>query len=474
MPGFRFLAAAVFLLAACGDDDGGPSPDAAPPVERFAGTPLGTDDSHFRDPEGRAVFLRGVNARVAGVFDVTFDDGRTAVEEIPPLTPTDCARLHELGFNFMRLPINWSGVEPERDQFSEAYLLNVDAAIECLASAEVMVLVDFHQDAWSKEIGEDGAPLWAIVPAPETLLEGPLTDLTERRTSPQVTKASDSFFAAGDPNGLQAEFLDALAHVAKRYKDHPAVVGFEIFNEPVVGADLLYPFTFAAAARLREVAPTKLVFFEPPSFRNQLDSQPLSDQPFPVKGAVYAPHIYTATGESFSIDDLEPSNDNARAEANAWKTPLYIGEFGGGPDAYGMKYVGLQYDLQDKYLASSTIWLWKENVQGSWGFYDYDAGSDQWSERPLVVATAARPYAQRVAGDPRSIQWDAAAGTLTVAFEGADVHAPHVIAVPAIYGLVGATCDGKSAATEGAPPTVKVSCGAEAGAHTLVVTVSRL
>lgn len=355
------VAGAVLLLG-CGESDP-------------AGfEPLSIADGQFVDAEGRAVVLRGINARVDGVFDVTFDDGRVALEEVPPLTAADCRRMRELGFNVLRLPINWSGIEPERDLFAEDYLVRVDAAIDCAGGAGLFVLVDMHQDAYSKHIGEDGAPLWAIVPEPQMLLEGPLDDLEARRTSRQVTDAFDSFFAAGDPHRLQAELIDALAHVAERYAAHPAVIGFELFNEPQAPAAELDAFQFAAAARLREVAPAKLVFFEPPVIRNFTDFQPLSSEPFPVTGAVYAPHVYTLAfrdpnGELATLDKerLRASVENARAEATAWGTPLFVGEFGIGPEQSNYElYLRYQYELQDEYLASSAFWLWKEDSQGGW------------------------------------------------------------------------------------------------------------
>jgi endoglycosylceramidase len=471
------LAGAASLLAACGDDDGSvPAPDAAPAAVLFAGDPLGMDQAHFRDAEGRAVILRGVNARVEGVFDVTLEavpggPPRTPLETIPELTPADCARMAELGFDFLRLPINWSGVEPSQGSYDEAYLLAVDAAIECSWNAGIYVLVDFHEDAYSKEIGEDGAPLWAIQPAPEMLLEGPLDDLTARRTSLQVLKAFDSFFATGDPGGLQAAFIDALAHVATRYAANPGVVGFEIFNEPPMDPDRLYPFTYAAATRLRSAAPKKLIFFEPPVFRNMTDSSPLAAAPFPTEGGVYAPHVYTGVGAGFTIADLEPSVANARAEADSWHTPLVIGEFGNGPDAEGMRYVGLEYDLQDKYLASSALWLWKEISQGNWGFFDHDEATGAFTERPLVVATVARPYAQRIAGTPTEVRWDAAAGTLSIAF-AQTVTAPNVLAIPAPYTISQVTCDGVAVTTSGQPPLVEASCTGT-GLHALVATVTK-
>lgn len=204
--------------------------------------PIDSDGVHLRDELGRIALFRGVNARVEGIFDVTFDDGREPLEPIPPLDDADCRRMRELGFDLLRLAIDWSGIEPERDEFSEAYLDRVAAAVDCAGSAGLLVLLDLHQDAYSKEIGEDGAPLWAIEPPPAMLLEGPLDDLDARRQSRQVLDAFDSFFAAGDPHGLQAEFIAMLEEVAARFASDPAVIGFELFNEPVAAPEGLDPF----------------------------------------------------------------------------------------------------------------------------------------------------------------------------------------------------------------------------------------
>ncbi len=412
----------LVLLAACGGD---PAP---------AFSPLTVDGRHLRDPQGRVVLLRGVNARVAGVFDVTFDDGRTALEPIPELTAADCARMRQLGFNHLRLPINWSGIEPQRDVIDEAYLARVDAAVDCAGDAGLYVIVDLHQDAYSKEIGEDGAPLWAIVPPPEQLLEGPLTDLDARRLSTQVRLAFDSFFDPADAAGLQSEFIDMLRLVGTRWADHPAVVGFEIFNEPDIGGEQLEPFHIAAAAALREAAPAKLVFFEPPAIRNFLDFQPLAGEPFPVAGAVYAPHIYTfifgdqserLTG--LTREALRPSVSSAAAEATAWGTPLYIGEFGCGPDTINADlWMRWQAELHDEYLAGDAFWLWKEDSQASWGVHERVA--DGWQERPQVVGWVSRIHAQRIAGSPQRVAWDGQTGSFELEATGGD--APHELYIP--------------------------------------------
>ena len=449
----------VLVAAACSDPPG-----------RTPTTPLDSDGAHLRDERGRIALLHGVNARIEGVFDVTFDDGRTAVEEVPPLTDRDCLRMRQLGFDSLRLPINWSGVEPQRDVFDEAYLDRVDAAVTCAAGAGLLVVIDLHQDAYSKEIGEDGAPLWAIVPPPDMLLEGPLTDLGQRRTSAQVTRAFDSFFAAGDPHGLQAEFIAMLEHVAARWADHPAVIGFEIFNEPTVGFALVDAFNIAAAAALRAAAPKKLVFFEPSAIRNFTDGVPTASDPFPSDGAVYAPHIYTfvfrsdpTALEQLQPEDLEGSIMLARAEADAWKTPLWIGEYGVGPTTPNADlWIDVEHELHDRYLASNAFWLWKEQSQGSWGVYDWNAGTSEWTERPQVVGWISRVRAARIAGRVVENRWDRTTRALRLEIErGSARGVPHEVYIPeAAAATFTATCDGVAltATRDTASGTLELPC----------------
>jgi hypothetical protein len=441
-------------IAACGSD---PAPQT---------TPLASDGTHLRDSEGRIALLHGVNARIAGVFDVTFDDGRTALEPIPALVDEDCQRMRALGFDFLRLPINWSGIEPVMGSYDEGYLANVDAAVQCAARAGIEVMIDLHEDAYSKEIGEDGAPLWAIQPAPTELLQGPLDDLGSRRTSSQVTAAFATFFDRADPAGVRARFLAVLDHVAARWADDPAVIGFEIFNEPPVGDTLVTPFSLEAAARVRAAAPAKLVMFEPSATRNLFDFAPKATAPFPTRDAVYAPHVYTFVFysdqtqlENLTPDALEPSVQGARAEAVAWNTPLLIGEYGVGPDqANADLWMGVQQQLHDRYLASDAFWVWKEESQASWGLYDH-ASDDTWTERPRIVAWVSRIHAARIAGTVTANEFDYTTGALHLETHGGGV--AHEVYIPERFATTfAATCDGSALAATRDPATglIDVSC----------------
>jgi endoglycosylceramidase len=435
---------------------------------------LSVDARFFRDGLGRAVILRGVNVRADGIFDVTFDDGRVPLEHVPELAEADCRRMAELGMRLVRLPLNWSGVEPHKDEFDEAYLGRVDEAVRCLQKQGVYTLLDLHQDAYSKEIGEDGAPLWAIVPAPTTLLQGPLGDsLDQRRVSKPVLSAFQSFFSATDEYGLQAQYIEMLTHVARRYAENPWVVGIDLFNEPVTSASALSSFNAKAGKAVRAAAPKMIVVFEPSAFWDRLGGEAVSKK-MPVEGALFAPHIYDlvvgATAQELADvtrEALEPSFRTARAEAEDWGTPWMLGEFGAGPAVANYeKYLSLLYDLQDEYLVSSTIWLWKEDSQGRWGFFDKQGST--WIERPSMVAIASRPYAMRVAGTPTRTQL--VDSRFVVAFENA-FDAPHVLFVPERFRVESVRCDGTLVEVEnGGPGMIEVACGTS-GSHEISVTL---
>jgi hypothetical protein len=100
--------------------------------------------------------------RANGVFDVSFDDGRLPLEDIPFFDAGDADKLRELGFNLLRLPVNWSAYEPKRGRYDRSYLDQIQQIVEVCGERGILVLIDWHQDAFSKEIGQDGAPRWVL------------------------------------------------------------------------------------------------------------------------------------------------------------------------------------------------------------------------------------------------------------------------------------------------------------------------
>jgi endoglycosylceramidase len=453
------------LIVSC--SGGTSAPDAAPPPAvstapckepAFAGSPLGLRCHQLVDEAGRVVFLRGVNARVDGVFDVSFTDGRQALEPLPTFDATDPPLLRQFGFDALRLPINWSGVEPtENGGFDEAYLDRVGAVVDLAAKQDIRVLIDFHQDAYSKEIGEDGAPLWAIQPAPTQLLSGPLMDLDKRRLSDQVAAAFTTLHSATDTGDrLRQRFAAMTGHVAARFASHPAVLGFELFNEPFfAGTAELGRLHGAAHAAVRAAAPAKLVLFEPSSERNFFDKAPLGTAPL-GPGTVYAPHTYKlafANGGdvdkarmTMTRDTLAPQNLNAREEADSWGAGLAFTEWGYDPKGIRAdEYLTWQSELQDEVQASAFFWLWKEISQGSWGCFDRDdAGT--WTPRPRMQQILARVRPAAIAGWPKEFHFDRATGDFSLTFT-----ADPTTTGPTLVAIASALGDPTEARCDGAP-----------------------
>jgi endoglycosylceramidase len=454
-----FYLLSWLLLTGC---DPGPAPAA-----RANGPALRAEGGELLDREGRRVLLRGVNARVAGLFDVTFADGRLPLEPIPPFGEEDCRFLGEdLGHNLLRLPISWSALEPERGKYDQAYLDRVLGLVDTCAAHGVYTLVDLHQDGYSKEIGEDGAPLWAISPPPERLLGGPLDDLTSRRTSRQVLAAFESLYANRD--GLADAYAAMAAHVGAQLGEHPGAIGLELQNEPVTLGDaaLLDAFHARVAARVRAAAPDLMLIFEPDSLRNLLDAAPV-EAPFPFANSAYAPHVYTQVfSDGWRTEDVDSLRLSVRAavrESQAHGAPLLVGEFGNAPQlSHGLRFIRESLALFDEVGASWAFWAYEEWTQGAWGLYESD-GTARGALRAEAADLLARPFPEAVSGRVTRIAWSPEQRTLTVGLAEA-TGGLHRLTAPRRVWPAGAaaTCDGHAVETRAFPGRVELRCaGAE-------------
>src|SRR6266568_3822632 len=185
----------------------------------------------------------------------------SSVIATPPLCQDDINRMAALGFNSVRLPMSWSLLEPERGKFSEQYLDRVAQVVGWAREAGMYVILDMHQNAYSRYVGRSnppplpggaaislryytGAPSWATFTdrLPSESYEG------QRELNPAVLEATTSFWY--DRAGIQDEYIATVAHVMSRFKDDSTVAGISIYNEPLPGWNLspgfedllLFPF----------------------------------------------------------------------------------------------------------------------------------------------------------------------------------------------------------------------------------------
>ena len=123
-----------------------------------------------------------------------------------------------------------------RSSTQQAWLAKLDAVLAMAHEHSFYVFVDMHQDAYSKEIGEDGEPLWAIVPPPTQLLEGPYSD-ARRDDRPGAERGLQLLRRRAGPRRPPAPERRS-SRPSSRWWRHvlgdPAVLGYEDFNEPVV------------------------------------------------------------------------------------------------------------------------------------------------------------------------------------------------------------------------------------------------
>lgn len=416
------MALLMLTLQACSDSNNG-TPQQEITVRSLPW--VAVDNFRLVDEWGREMTVRGINARVEGLFDVTFDDGRIALEPIPEFLPEDAQTMARYGFNVLRLPINWSGLEPHEGEFSERYVEKLDEIIRLCREAGLYVLLDFHQDAYSKEIGEDGAPLWAIVPPPQQLLEGPLENLTERRLSEQVFNAFQGFFE--NQEGVQDRFLPVWERVVGRYADRAEVIGFEPMNEPFVShfdpsQQPLYDFYHKLLPAMRALDDRHMLWLEPDVVRNYGNSAPLLSAPFPDSNIVYTPHIYPNGVDASTYEEwkswLDENYRNMRAEADSWGAALVVGEWGTHPNSpEAESYVRALQESAETWSSGQMQWLWKEDSQDSWGFYDFDDATDNWVVRDNAVRLFGRPYALAVPGTLLAQSFDPDNRLLAFSFE---------------------------------------------------------
>jgi len=150
--------------------------------------------------------------------------------------------------------------------YDEDYLKFLRKVCQRAGDLGFWIIIDPHQDCWSRWTGGDGAPGWTLEAAgfkvaPELHTSGaaflhqengdPLPSMSWPSNYDRLGSATMfSLFWAGDQVApgikdelqglslqecLQGSFLRAMAAVARTLRDVPAVVGFETLNEPHPG-----------------------------------------------------------------------------------------------------------------------------------------------------------------------------------------------------------------------------------------------
>ncbi|GAG77610.1 unnamed protein product, partial [marine sediment metagenome] len=156
-----------------------------------------------------------------------------------------------------------------------------------------------HQDMFSRYLNGgcgDGAPSWAIdpsIPQDKPANDERCIDWVNGLNDKNVLRAFDSFYA--NVNGVRDHYISMLAHIARRFGEHPAVIGYDLMNEPI-GDEVsqFAPLYEDAGAAIRGVDPDGILFIEP-SILTSFGAIYSQLPPLSLGNYAYAPHFYSAS-----------------------------------------------------------------------------------------------------------------------------------------------------------------------------------
>lgn len=203
-------------------------------------------DRRIRDPFGREVLLRGVNA------------GKKSGDLLPVHTAEDVKNLVEkTGINFVRLYISWRGIEPQPNVYDKAYLEGIAEQVRRWNAYRVYVLIDMHQDLWGGTFTGHGAPEWATLGGPSKM-KAPDGPWQLRYADPAVWMSFEALWrnakVPATGKGLQDHLAGAWQAVARHLGSRPGIVGYDLLNEPFFGQEVATELKGIAKRALRPAA----------------------------------------------------------------------------------------------------------------------------------------------------------------------------------------------------------------------------
>jgi endoglycosylceramidase len=360
----------------------------------------------LRDEHDRVRIFRGVNL-----------SGRS---KHPPFLPFDDPALLDplpaWGFNVVRLLLTWEGIEPRRREYDDGYLERVETLAREAGARGLSVLVDIHQDIFSRAFGGDGVPPWVVdgeQPAPDRRW------FLRYFTSARVRRAQREFWTG--MHGHRDDYLSAFRYTVERLRHVPAIIGYDPWNEPMGGLrhvlsghferKILADFYTDCAAIRDELDPTRLIFVEPSPLAAL--GAPTAIRVPSVPGLVYAPHIYDASaltiGRYMPWASTFPTTLRRHLDVSERdEAPLFVGEFGVlNWVRDGERMLEHECRLFDRHFVSWTAWHYNP-TDLDWNDENASIVEPDASLRPYARPLV-RPNARAIAGTPT--RWESRVGS---------------------------------------------------------------
>lgn len=403
------------------DDCQTPLPVVTQAMEQPANT-VRVEGQRFVDRQGRDLILRAVN--VSGDAKLPPFRGVIGAGQLDPLP--------EWGFNAVRLLFTWEAFEPTPCEYDRDYLSYYQQVVEWAEERDLLVIVDFHQDAFSRFTNRgcgEGFPAWAVhssIPLREPRNDHRCESWGTWMIFDKAQHQAWHHFHR-DSEGARTRYIAMMERVAHHLSRHGNVIGYEIINEPWGSdAELVSLYEDAGAALRRQHSDA--ILFVPP---HALLSSGLLVNGMPRPGLTnfaYSPHFYDPLMFSFkrwfgnsSAVFLNPM----RQFAERWNVPMFLGELGataGLPGVVG--YTRQLYDWLDKHGVSSAHWNytpnWTQHSKDGWNHENLSISNDRgqlrdnYFVRPYPVVTAGKVLSFRTDETGFEFVWQVVTDTLGV------------------------------------------------------------
>jgi len=312
--------------------------------------------------------------------------------------------------------------------------------VEMCAEKGIYVLFDFHHDLWSEKYCGEGAPNWAALEDSNSQFPRPIyaaypvdhegypseSDCEKHNWfnyhgTYALSSAFQSFYDNKD--GIRDSFAQFWKHVASQFNQYDNVIGYEIINEPFAGdvfknkwlavpgyadRENLQPLYQSVHEAIREVDTEKLIFFEPITWDNfnvGFTQVPGGDEY--KNRSVLSYHHYWPLPNVLSLDHTirRRIEDSKRLGSGLMLTEFDVNTVTVLKSQAAPSTILHHLEACDKRLQSWIGWNYKPLVAKT-GPGESLIDSKTGFIRPDWVNLFSRPYAQSVAGQVESMEFN--------------------------------------------------------------------
>lgn len=464
-------AAAATVLATT--PASGAASGAAPGVPRVAPTPQLQTEVSFPT---RTVTDAAGNTLLADASGRTLQLHGANLGKTDDITEKDVADLGAAGFTLLRLPIQWSKLEPTQGSYDAAYLQHVEDVLAWADRYGLLVMVDWHQDVFGPYFpGFDGAPEWATRTDGIVFTPDP-GNWFNNYFDPAVKAAFTHLYNDAD---LRQAQVDAYTYLAGELAGSPALLGYDLFNEPMWTSgtfeqDELPAMYDRLITGIRTVDQRSWLWIEPTVLVGEgiPPALPAIGDPRPGADRIgYAPHAYSTDVEDGGDWDASGGWVDAYESMivrypRKHDLPVIVGEWGpSNADADhpgNVELIKQQTASFARFATGWAIWYGCRSATGS----GYCLFSDDQGHLAPGHAAAGRPYPLALAGTKVSER--AAPGGYRLSYRPRPARTSQIV-VPTGFGdRLAVTVTDRHG--DRVPARVVVSAPSRTGARTVDVT----